>query len=222
MRSYSTQQGFKRRRLEKKDKIRAKTEKQVGILGTNPFMHLRYVDWSVQTPTIYGQYNYCLNGMYDPNITGVGHQPLGYDQIMALYQHYNVLRADFKITLINEGNYPIWACPILSRTTVTLNGITNVGELAGDEKLIKYVNKTGETGDKVTFKQKVYPPRWLGCKGPMSTDGLWGGVAANPVEALFLQIYFESVDGINNPTVRILIDIDFYAVFREQKIIAQS
>jgi len=31
-----------------------------------------------------------LNGLYDPNLTGTGHQPLGYDQITPLYNKYKV------------------------------------------------------------------------------------------------------------------------------------
>lgn len=31
-----------------------------------------------------------LNGLYDPNYSGVGHQPMGYDQLTPLYQRYLV------------------------------------------------------------------------------------------------------------------------------------
>lgn len=39
-----------------------------------------------------GVYDYIFscNGMYDPNITGTGHQPMYFDQLMALYNHYTV------------------------------------------------------------------------------------------------------------------------------------
>jgi len=39
-----------------------------------------------------------LNGLYDPNFTGVGHQPYGFDQLTPFYNNY-LVRA-FKVTLI--------------------------------------------------------------------------------------------------------------------------
>ena len=42
-------------------------------------------------------YVYNLNGLYDPNHTGTGHQPLYFDQLMTIYNHYIVIGA--KITV---------------------------------------------------------------------------------------------------------------------------
>jgi len=38
-------------------------------------------------------YTFALNGLYDPDISGSGHQPMGFDQFTALYQNYKVLGA---------------------------------------------------------------------------------------------------------------------------------
>jgi hypothetical protein len=35
-----------------------------------------------------------MNGLYDPDITGVGSQPVGFDQWMALYSRYTVLASN--------------------------------------------------------------------------------------------------------------------------------
>lgn len=47
---------------------------------------------------------FSCNGLYDPNITGIGHQPLYFDQLVALYKHYTVLSSKIKITAINNSD----------------------------------------------------------------------------------------------------------------------
>jgi hypothetical protein len=57
--------------------------------------------------TTAGTYVLSANGLYDPNITGTGHQPLGFDQMMLFYNHYAVTRAkiivDFRAITTNYG-----------------------------------------------------------------------------------------------------------------------
>lgn len=46
-------------------------------------------------------YVFAANGLYDPNISGAGHQPMGFDQLMALYNQYVVIGGYIKITFSN-------------------------------------------------------------------------------------------------------------------------
>lgn len=42
---------------------------------------------------------FSANGLYDPNITGAGHQPQGFDQFMVFYNHYEVIGAKIQFTV---------------------------------------------------------------------------------------------------------------------------
>lgn len=42
-----------------------------------------------------------LNGLFDPDLTGVGHQPYGYDQITSIYNKYRVLGFSATIDFVN-------------------------------------------------------------------------------------------------------------------------
>jgi len=48
-------------------------------------------------------YVFSATGMYDPDITGTGHQPLGFDQWLGLfYNHYTVERAHIRATFFTQ------------------------------------------------------------------------------------------------------------------------
>ena len=52
---------------------------------------------------------FSANGMFDPDVTGTGHQPLYYDQWMVNYEHYQVLGSKIKVTALpsqNAGSTP--------------------------------------------------------------------------------------------------------------------
>lgn len=81
---------------------------QAKLVGANlPFPNtlrktLRYVETKFGlNPGVGGttqSYVFTANGLYDPNITGTGHQPMGYDQLMELYDHYKVTHCKITAT----------------------------------------------------------------------------------------------------------------------------
>jgi len=53
-----------------------------------------------------------LNCAFDPDLTGVGHQPMGFDQMSALWKSYRVTRVDFKVRAIATSSFPFLAAQI--------------------------------------------------------------------------------------------------------------
>lgn len=68
---------------------------------------LRYCDTvavASGTVGVFGdEFVFKLNGLYDPNTTGIGHQPYGYDQITPLYKRYIVKGVLIKIVFNNPS-----------------------------------------------------------------------------------------------------------------------
>lgn len=52
-------------------------------------------------------YVFRTNSMYDPDYTGVGHQPMFRDEMAAQYNFYTVLSSKIQITMINESTVPV-------------------------------------------------------------------------------------------------------------------
>lgn len=76
------------------------------------FMHLDFAIQSAQilTESVAGggaDYAYRLNSLYDSNATGVGSQPVGYDQWSALFLRSVVYRGRFTLEFVNNGTSPI-------------------------------------------------------------------------------------------------------------------
>lgn len=69
----------------------------------------RYADeYTLDTTTTNGQsQQWRTNSIFDPDLTGVGHQPKGSDTYRAIYDYYRVLNCHYKITFCNLGSVPI-------------------------------------------------------------------------------------------------------------------
>ena len=62
---------------------------------TTKTLNLRYVENFTLNPGMLGATVnvFSMNGLFDPNITGIGHQPMYFDNYMGIYGRYRVNRA---------------------------------------------------------------------------------------------------------------------------------
>lgn len=50
---------------------------------------------------------YAGNGLYDPDITGIGHQPTGFDQLVAIWSRYRVYSSRIRVDVVNVAGVPV-------------------------------------------------------------------------------------------------------------------
>jgi len=99
-----------------------------------------------------GQQHMSGNSAFDPNSTGVGGQPVGFDQYAGLYDHYEVLASKIQLLVLNNGTMNSQVT-ILPQHTSTNPGFDdnagsayskqiNVGPLTGNSvgKLSSYMS----------------------------------------------------------------------------------
>lgn len=68
---------------------------------------MRYTAQDITLASVSGvlaDYSFRLNSLFDPDLTGVGHQPLGRDQMAQFYNRYRVFAASWKITTFPTGS----------------------------------------------------------------------------------------------------------------------
>lgn len=157
---------------------------------------------------------YSLNGMYDVNISAVGHQPLGFDQLMPLYDHYTVIGARCKVTLSNTSpDQNVLAVLQVKDNSTASNLMQEVMENGNN----KYVMLTPTSGGKSnqTLTVGVSMSKFLGRK-VMQEDTCRGGITANPFEGVFAHLHLQTPSGAA-ALVTYVMEIDYVAVLTEPK-----
>jgi len=71
----------------------------------------------LSSTTTAAYYFFGLNDVYDPNITGTGHQPLGHDQWAAFYDRNRVIGFDIHLKVLNESSLSALAGGIMKSVT---------------------------------------------------------------------------------------------------------
>lgn len=98
--------GYRRRRAYRKRRGATTMVSSLAPIADRYVTKLRYVEGNSLTYTAsteYNSYQYRLNSIYDPNYTGVGHQPLGHDELATLYNRYRVVGCSYKVVMTNRS-----------------------------------------------------------------------------------------------------------------------
>jgi len=193
--------------------------RQIGILGANPRVSFRYVDTISPTPTIFGVYSFMVNSLYDPNYSGTGHQPSGFDALATLYKHYIVLKAVVTVRALNTSTtVPAYIGGAFSRLTLDgdldgSNPVVNFEEQSSAKTFILGVQGSGT--EVKTFKMSVIPHKFMGMNQPIADDRFWGENSANPSEQVYWNLFTCSVNQASNPTVTYSVKTEFFTMWRE-------
>lgn len=207
----------KRTRYTSSKKKKYYTKNPVAIrLGKQPipkqlYNRLKYAE-TVNVPigvTGLGSYLFSCNGMYDPNITGTGHQPMYFDQFTAMYDHYTVLKSTMKATVVaNTEGACIFSLGQDDDTTISAAFSYTIWERPGYQT--KVVNAPVEPSN-TSLWSKWDAKKVFGCD-PQSDPSMQGSSTANPTEQTYYVIYF---DTLPSTTVTVLVEIWFDVVWDE-------
>lgn len=133
------------------------------------------------------------NGAFDPNVTGVGHQPIGFDQMMLFYEHYCVISSRIESRWKSEGKSDAEVGVYLSPDAVASTDV----DKAIENGQIKFTNCLGDLGT-ANYRVPSAASVALACdltkefgrsrsaKNLIDDDTMCGTVTANPAE----QTYF--------------------------------
>lgn len=172
----------------------------------------------------YAIHTMSANGLFDPNVTGVGHQPLGFDELTAMFSHYTVTNCKIKVNFSNENMPAIGGqCGVLisGEAAPVFTNATHLLEQRGAKHVM--VMPAGTESKSVTHYVNV-PSYMAKTKRDILGDSLYRGSAtANPSEQVYFVIFVGAINSNDDPApVDCLVDMEFDVVWSESKTLGQS
>lgn len=196
-------------------------------LGRTQKVYHRYVETALDLdPSIGGvpaEYFFSANGLYDPNVTGAGHQPIGFDQMSGFFDHYTVIYSECKVWGSNlepqTGRSQVLGIKLDDNTT-PIGDLANIIENGGAVWTVLGPSASGAGNNLITMS--CNPNKFLGRPKPMCEDDLKGDSGSNPDEQAYFHIFAAPNAIADTAAVRILVEITYVAIWSEPRDLAQS
>jgi len=174
----------------------------------------------VATSGITDSHKFRCNGMYDPDYTGTGHQPIFFDQMTAIYNHYTVIASKITVTYTpsTATTQPSYVGLYVDDDATTLTG-ADVDALI--EQNPSKVKITSFDANSRTIVQKWSAKKAFG-GSVLNNSLLRGNAAGDPAEAQFFALYLRPLDNSSTVGIWCSVSIEYIAIWNELKTIAQS
>lgn len=162
-----------------------------------------------------GTYVLSANGLFDPDITGTGGQPMGFDQMMVFYNHYTVIRSRIKLMAkATSAVGPVVAITV-SGTATPLTVVEQFME-NGQAQMV-WLTPVGVAGSVVSMGRTINASKFQGIDDLMDDPNMRGDVSSNPTEQLYFHI------GVWNPVDSVVVSaaiqfaVEYDAFFHEPR-----
>ncbi len=172
-----------------------------------------------------------LNSMFDPDTSGGGHQPLGFDQAMEMYDHYTVVWARIKVQEVfntTGSTVPAYFGIVISDNGTAVSSAASVSHLL-EQYGVGAVTQAGfvygphpRHGPNTAVTKQINMRKYFNVPSVLGPGRFQGTAGAGPTESVFAEIFCASIHG-NDPGIHeFLVTVDFLAVLAEPKHINQS
>ncbi len=208
----------------------SKVASTIPIFGVSQFeTQQRYYEagntLTVASPGGIAQGFWSCNGLYDPNITGTGHQPIAFDQMMLFFEQYIVTKAKISVTFVSSNLFSrvgIFLNP--DTTNVTVTQLVENGLMVSS--CIDANAANGGTAKRwTTLEYEVDIATYFGRpkgRSIANDPDLTGGIASNPAEQVYFGVCVWSLTGVDSPGVYYDVNIIYDVIYTEPKKLASS
>lgn len=195
---------------------------------------------SLRVPLLYRQFNkldpgtgtmvtqvFRANSLFDPDYSGVGHQPMGFDQYAALYAHYCVHSCRIKCTFIPRSTDNL----VMVVAGVSLNADYSVSSdwvNVAEQSNTRYTVFGGApySSAKIDYPSVTHSfdaKSFFGVMDPNGVREIGSAVTASPSDPSYFVVFMQAADkSANVGEVDTLFELEYEAEFTEAEDTASS
>lgn len=161
-------------------------------------------------------YVFRANDLFDPDFTGSGHQPMGFDQMMIFYNHFAVNRCLIKVNAANTAAGSFHAGVRLDASSSALTSADQIIEFGGVTYDVLEAKNT--YGSSKSFDLDVDIARIQGIpRSSITVDpNLRGDSATSPVEITYFHVFCWDPNALSG-TINFDVTLEFGAFFMEPR-----
>lgn len=199
----------------------------VNLFPNSLMRKLKYVDTVTINPASASRARHVFrsNGMYDPDVTGTGHQPRGFDEIMAAYYNFHVIASKITVTQLTSvtsvNGYVFLAH---DSTGDPLSGEANDSSAFECTSIVSKPTVLADTtGNTRKFKvsRSVKHKQYFKSK-ILSNPNFTGTVSNDPTTQAYWTIYYQNIQGGDPDSMGFLVEVEYIAVFTNPRQIGSS
>lgn len=173
------------------------------------------------------QQKFILNGMYDVDITGGGHQPYGFDALSVAYQRYKIngVYIDLEFYNIQSINAVDISYLLSNPSNYTYDLAGKMPDAVGEKQMGEtvYIQSVGTGRKVVRFYTPIHKIAGISkLQYKTDIDNYTSAVNDNPATKMGLHLAVADPNGNSTGGCRYKLKLTYYATLYQREIMAQS
>lgn len=213
----------RKRTFRRRRKRRKRRSIPLGLFAKTKKISLRYVEAigiDAGGSGLIAYHTFSANNLRDPNITGVGHQPLGFNEYMEHYNHYNVIGCKIKCTFTASNAGTLGNANVgIMQSGSPIPAKLGVDELMESKVMAKW-RHLSPTGVKPVIISKAISLKK--CLGPGLGSLTRGTASVSPTEQWYFHVVVGDSASGDPAIVYITVQMDFIVLLTERKLMGGS
>jgi len=165
-----------------------------------------------------GNYYFSANGIYDPNVTGTGHQPMGFDQVMLFYEQYTVVASKITVNAASLGALPCKSAVFLNPD---VGSFTVPSSLMENGLITPKIHGVNGSPNQIQSHLSCSIPAYFGrnrnARALVDDVTLSGTVSANPSEQVYYGIAVWDPFASTTVGIEVEVTIEYDTIFWEPR-----
>lgn len=159
---------------------------------------------------------FSANGLYDPDITYTGHQPMYFDQMSALYNHFSVIssRITMKGSALTNGGVITSVVGITNDDNANVTYVNSAFLVEDNTKHSAWAITGGINGAVVNLRSNWKHRDVFGGNLLANTQNQ-GTSSANPAEQSYYNIWLEATDRSTTCNFQAMVEIEYDTIWTE-------